>query len=78
MQNQSSSMPGSGYPDQYATAHTNDSAPTSPPMNTGSLNVQNTNVTSGNCDCNQLTNAQEQVPSDQSAPGTPEAPSTQK
>lgn len=65
MSNQTSGAPGSGYPDQYYQTHSNDSAPTSPPMSGGSLNMQNSSVPTNTCNCNQMENVQEQVPSDQ-------------
>lgn len=76
MQNSTSSMPGSGYPGDYMSAHSNNSAPTSPPINSGSVDVQNSTLGATNCDCEQLSNVQEQVPSDQA--GAPEAPSSRK
>lgn len=52
--NGNSSLPGSGYPDEYYEAHSNDTSPTSPSYSGGSLNtVQNSTSATNICDCNQ-------------------------
>lgn len=49
-----SSLPGSGYPNEYYETHSNDTSPTSPSVSGGSLNIQNSTSTTNICDCNQM------------------------
>lgn len=51
--NGDSEVPGSGYPDEYYEAHSNDTSPTSPSVSSGSLNAQNATQSTNICDCNQ-------------------------
>lgn len=49
-----SSLPGSGYPEEYKESHSNDTAPTSPSISGGSIStVQNSTSATNICDCNQ-------------------------
>lgn len=78
LSNRTGSAPGGGYAGEYYSHHSNESLPTSPSLSSGSLDVQNTNI-SRPCDCNQMTNVQEMVPTDASSAGqgagAPEVPS---
>lgn len=53
-----SSLPGSGYPGEYEESHSNDTAPTSPPLGGGSISggssqIQDSTSATNICDCNQ-------------------------
>lgn len=69
LSNRTSSVPGSGYGGEYYGNHSNETAPTSPSMSGGSLNIQNSTLPSSSCDCSQVNNVQEMVPSDQTPAG---------
>lgn len=58
------SAAGTGYAGDYYNRHNNESLPTSPSLNTGSMNVQNSNLTQGCGDSSQMNNVQEMVPTD--------------
>lgn len=62
MNNQSGTLPGSGYGGEYYSHHSNDSTPTSPSYSSGSLNVQNSTLPPSSCDCSQISNVQEVQP----------------
>ncbi|XP_055321764.1 osteocalcin 2-like [Sitodiplosis mosellana] len=67
----SSSVPGSGYPGGYYANHSNESSPTSPSMSGDSFNLQNSSIATTNCDCSQVTNAQEVAPTNAAATESP-------
>lgn len=62
------SLPGGGYPGEYYSHHNNESMPTSPSVNSGSMDLENSNLPQ-TCDCSQVTNVQEMVPTDASSAG---------
>lgn len=66
--NQTSNVPGQGYPGEYYSHHSNESSPTSPSMSSSEVDIQNSNLTTSNCDCNQISDVQEMTPTN-SAPG---------
>lgn len=75
--NQSSNVPGQGYPGEYYSHHSNESSPTSPSMSGSEVNVQNSSLPTSNCDCNQMTEVQEMAPTNagpSDAPNAPDAP----
>lgn len=63
MSNRTDTVPGSGYAGEYYGNHSNETAPTSPSMNSGSM--QNASLPTSTCDCSQISNVQEAVPSNQ-------------
>lgn len=69
LSNRTSSMPGSGYAGEYYGNHSNETAPTSPSLSGGSMNIQNSSLPTSSCDCSQINNVQEMVPTDQSPAG---------
>lgn len=68
MNNRTGSLPGGGYAGDYYGRHSNESMPTSPSLSSGSVNLQNTSMPQ-TCDCNQINNVQEMVPTDASQAG---------
>lgn len=56
LDNRTSSVPGSGYPGEYYAGHSNETAPTSPTMNAGSVDVQNSSLPTSTCDSGQMDN----------------------
>lgn len=67
MNNQTSSMPGQGYPGEYYSHHSNETSPTTPTMSGGQANFQNSTLPTSTCDCNQISNVNEFAPTN-SAP----------
>lgn len=65
LSNRTSSTPGSGYAGDYYANHSNETAPTSPSLSGGSMDIQNTTLPNSSCDCSQINNVQEMVPTDQ-------------
>lgn len=55
----------------YYSNHSNETAPTSPAMSGGSLNMQNATTPSNTCDCNNISNVQEMAPTDAGATSSP-------
>lgn len=71
MNNQTSSMPGQGYPGEYYSHHSNETSPTSPTMSGGQANVENSTLPTSTCDCNQISNVQEAAPTNSASTDAP-------
>lgn len=69
--NQTSEVPGSGYPGHYSSIHMNDTAPTPPPMSGGEVNIQEASIPTSTCQCGQVGNIQEISSGNQNGPETP-------
>lgn len=71
MNNQTSNMPGQGYPTEYYSHHSNETSPTSPTISGGQTNVQNSTLPTSTCDSNQISNVQEAAPTNSAATDAP-------
>lgn len=71
LSNRTDSVPGSGYAGEYYSHHANETAPTSPSFSSGQINIQDSSLPTSSCDCNQIGNVQEMVPTDAAPPNAP-------
>lgn len=76
MNNRTETVPGGGYGGEYASHHSNDTAPTSPSMGGGSYGGNmNSTVPTSTCECGQMGNAPTGGPSDAAGATPPGNPS---
>lgn len=71
MSNQTSNVPGQGYPTDYYSHHSNESSPTSPSMSGSEFNLQNSSMPTSNCECDQISEVQDSASTNATPSDTP-------